>query len=116
MAARTALTKTAAPGGYAGAGVAVTMAVADVGNMNSVPASGNDLIVAQNTDVSAHNITVTSVADQYGRLGHITSESIAAGAIRIYGPFKRDGWVQTDGNIYLQADNALVKFGVITLP
>jgi hypothetical protein len=113
---RTALTKTAAPGGYYGAGVALTMTGADVGNMNSVAASGNDLIVAQNTDSGAHNITITSVVDQYNRLGSITSESIAAGAIRIYGPFKRDGWMQTDGNVYLQADSALVKFGVITLP
>lgn len=113
---RTALTKTGAPGGYAGAGMAVTMTGADVGNMNAFPVSGNDMIIAQNTDVSAHNITVTSMADQYNRVGHITNESIAAGAIRIDGPFKRDGWMQADGNIYLQADNALVKFGVITLP
>lgn len=54
--------------------------------------------------------------DQYGRSGDIAAYSLAAGDIAVFGPFKRDGWVQADGNIYLQASNVAVKFGVITLP
>jgi len=46
---RTALTKTTAGGGYASAGVAVTMTAADVANLNSATAEGNDLIIAHNT-------------------------------------------------------------------
>jgi hypothetical protein len=112
---RTALTKTTAPGGYASAGVAVTMTAADVANGNSAVASNNDLVVAHNTGAGAHAVTMTSAADPFGRLGTITSESIAAGAIRIYGPFPVSGWAQTDGLLYFAADHAEVKFGIIKL-
>ena len=113
--ARTALTKTTAPGGYASAGAAVTMTAADTSNYNSATAEGNDLIIAQNTGAGAHAVTITSAVDAFGRLGTISSESIAAGAIRIYGPFPMSGWVQTDGKLYFQADHAEVKFGIIKL-
>ena len=112
---RTALTKTTAPGGYASAGVAVTMTAADVGNLNSATCEGNDLVIAQNTGAGAHAVTITSAVDAFGRLGTITSESIAAGAIRIYGPFPMSGWVQTDGKLYLSADHAEVKIGIVKL-
>lgn len=114
--ARTDLTKTTAPGSYASAGVAVTITAADVTNKNQFAAEGDDLIVAQNTGASAHSVTITSAPDPYGRSGHISGESIAANEIRIYGPLKTLGWIQSDGKVYLEADNAEVKFGVIKLP
>ena len=52
---RTALTKTTAPGGYASAGVAVTMTAADVANGNSFTAEANDLVIAQNTGAGARS-------------------------------------------------------------
>jgi hypothetical protein len=121
MTTRTALVKTTPKGSYPslpiGAGLAdVTMAAADIGNMNYFPASGNDLLIAYNSGASTYTVTITSMPDQYGRSGDIATYSMAAGDIAVFGPFKRDGWVQTDGNIYLQASNAAVKFGVITLP
>ena len=112
---RTALTKTTAPGGYASAGIAVTMTAADVANLNSAAASGNDLIVVHNTGAGAHAWTMTSAVDPFGRLGTITSESIAAGAIRIFGPIPINGWMQTDSLLYFSADHAEVKFGIIRL-
>lgn len=114
--ARTDLTKTDAPGSYADAGVAVTMAAADDVDKNQFTAEGNDLIIAHNTGASERNITITSSADAFGRTGDISSEAIAAGAIRIYGPLKVAGWIQSDGKVYLEADNAEVEFGVIKLP
>ncbi len=115
--ARTALTKTVAPGAYAAAGAALTMAAADVANKNSFVANGDDLIVAQNTDaVNPYTVTITSVADPYGRTKDIATESIAAGAIHIFGPYALPGWQQADGSIYLEASNAAIKFGVIKLP
>lgn len=114
--ARTTITKTTAPGSYASAGVALVLTAADVANMNQVAAQGNDLVIAQNTDASGHTVTITSAPDPFGRSGNIAAEAIAAGAIRIYGPFKLDGWIQTDGFLYFQADNALVKLAVVKLP
>ncbi len=115
--APTALTKTTAPGSFAAAGVAVTLAAADVGNGNKFVATGNDLVVVQNTDaVNPYTYTITSVADPYGRTKDITTESIAPSAIRIFGPMKQTGWMQTDGTILILASNAAVKIGVISLP
>lgn len=112
---KTTLTKTTAPGSYATAGVALTMAAADVGNKNQFVASGEDLVIAHNTGATEHTITINSVADPYGRTGDITAEAIAAGAYKIFGPFKTAGWRQSDGRIYLEANHAEVKFGVVEL-
>lgn len=113
---RTSLTKSTAPGGYTHAGVALTMTAADVGNLNQFTASGNDLVIAHNTGLSTRTITITSVADAYGRTKDIATENITAGEYKIYGPFPVAGWQQTDGKVYLQASNAEVKFGIVQLP
>lgn len=112
---RTTLTTTTAPGSNNYAGVALTMTVADVGNLNDFVASGKDLIVAHNTGASTYTITVTSVADPYGRTKDISAVNITAGAYMVFGPLEVTGWLQTDGKVYLQANNASVKFGIVRL-
>lgn len=114
--ARQVLTKTTAPGSYATAGAALTMMAEIVADGSQFSPSGNDLIIIQNTDVGAQTWTLTSVADPYNRLGTITTEAIAAGVIRIFGPLKTQGWMQADGKIYLNASHVGVKFGIIALP
>lgn len=115
--ARTALTKTTIPSPYAGAGVAITMTAADTSNQNSFPLTGKEVVIAWNSGATPRTVTVTSVDDRYGRQENITSESIAAGAIRVYGVgLALDGWQQTDGNLYLEANNAEVKFGILVIP
>jgi len=119
--ARTTLTKTTALGAYGDYSVAnsadMTMAAADTSNQNQFVASSRDLVIAHNTGGSAYTITVTSVDDpHYGRQGDIATYSLGAGEYAIFGPFKRPGWVQSDGYVYLEASNALVKFGVVALP
>lgn len=112
---RTDLTKTTAPGSMQYTGTVITMAAADVANMNQFTASGKDLIVAHNTGASPYTVTVTSAVDPYGRTKDISAISLAAGEYRVFGPMELTGWVQTDGKIYLQASNASVKFGIIAL-
>lgn len=112
---RTVLTKTAATGSTNYAGVVLTMTAADISNLNEFAASGKDLIVAHNTGGSSYTITVTSAADPYGRTRDISAVSIATGAYMVFGPLELTGWQQTDGRIYLQANNAAVKFGVVSL-
>ena len=111
---RTTLTVTQAPGPYAGAGAVVAMTAADVTNKNQFRASGRDLIIVQNTGTSARTVTITSEPDPYGRRGDI-AEQIQPGEIRVYGPLELEGWMQPDGNVYLEADSADVRFGVIRL-
>lgn len=114
--ARAALTKTIAPGNNASAGVALTLAAANVADKNQVTLGSNDLVVAQNTGATQHTVTISSVADDMGRTGDVAAEAIAAGAVRVFGPFRGPGWRQADGCLYLEANDAEVKFGVISLP
>lgn len=115
--ARTALTKTTVPSPYAGASTAVTMTAADTTNQNSFPLTGREIVIAHNTGASSRTVTITSVDDRYGRQENIAAESIAAGAIRVYGPgLALEGWQQTDGSLYLEANHAEVKFGILVIP
>ena len=119
--ARTALTKYTALGAFPslplGATTAdLTLAAADTVNKNQCAATGNDLIIAYNSGVSAYTVTVTSAAAaNTKRTGDITTYSVAAGAISVFGPFSKNGWMQTDGNLYFEANNAAVKFAVVAL-
>lgn len=109
-------TPLAVPGAYAGAGAALTFLAADVANKEQVTLTGTELIVARNVDgATPHAVTVTSVDDPFGRQENIAAESVAANGFRIFGPFKLPGWLQTDGNLYFEADNAQIEFAVIRL-
>lgn len=115
--ARATLTKTTPLGSYgtyAANAADLTMAAATVADKNQFVASGKDLVIAHNTGAGAHNITITSVVDPYGRTGDITY-ALGAGEYAIFGPFDLPGWMQTDGKIYLEADHAEIKFGVVPL-
>lgn len=118
--ARQNLTKsTATADGFPTAGVAVTMTAEDVTNHSSFVNTGKELVIVNNTHGSTtYTFTVTGTADQHGRTASITTENITAGQIKCVGPFSAQlpGWQQTDRTIQLDASNAAVKFGVITLP
>ena len=118
--ARTTLTKTTALGPYGDYSAAnaadLAMAAADTTNYNQFVASSRDLVIAHNTGGSAYTVTITSSDDPYGRTGDVAAYSLGAGEYAVFGPFKRPGWVQADGYVYLQASNAAVKFGVVALP
>ena len=116
--ARAALTKTTALGAYGtySAGAAdLTMTAADASEKNSFTCTGNDLVIAHNTGAVERTITISSVADPYNRTGDITAYALGAGEYAVFGPFKVRGWQQSDGKIYLEANHAEVKFGVVAL-
>ncbi len=117
--ARTSLTPKAVLGQksnvYTANAADLTMTAADVANKNQATASGNDLILAHNTGAAPHTITITSIADVMGRTGDISAYSLGAGEYALFGPHKGDGWTQTDGKLYFEADHAEVKFAVVQL-
>jgi hypothetical protein len=114
--ARAAATVTTAPGGYADASTVVTMNAGNTGDGNEFTLTGKELIIIQNTNAGAQTWTATSVADRLNRTNDVTAESIAAGAIRVFGPIPNEGWRQTDGKFYFAASSTDVKFGIIRLP
>ena len=115
--ARTTLVKTIAPGAYDDAGAEVVMAAADTVDKNQFLCSGKDLVVAFNSGANPRTVTIDSTDDERGRQEDITAEAIAAGTVRIFGPFEPMGWRQVGtGYIYLEASDADVLLGVIQLP
>jgi len=93
--------------------LAVTMTAADASNGNSFVLTGSEILLIQNTDSSAHTVTISSVAIN-GRTGDITTYSVAANSIAAFS-FRGgvSGWQQTDGTVHLAVSSALIYFGVI---
>lgn len=85
-----------------------------LGNYTSI-VEGKTLVVVHNTDSGAHTVTFTSQPDTYGRSGDISSYSLGAGELGLFGPFKALGWSDA-GNLDIDCSDNTVKFAVITLP
>lgn len=117
--ARTSITKSTLQGPYPTLPVTanlldLTFEAADVANKNQFAGAGDDILLAWNTGASAYTVTFTSVADDKKRTGDVTTYSIGAGDIAAF-RFKDAGWKQSDGKIYIEAENAAVKFAVAAL-
>lgn len=99
---------------YPTALTAITFTAADVANMNQTPWTGSEVILARNVHATTtYTITLTSVADSHGRSGTISAENIVALSQKAIPILGADGWRQTDGFIYFQANNASVEFAVL---
>lgn len=115
---RTVVTKTAAPGAYPTAGVAVTWADADPTNKNAFVLTANELVLARNAHATdPKTVTINSAADTMGRSKDITAESLAAGVVKAYGPFtNKSGWAQASTSyLHFEGESTDIKFAVITL-
>src|SRR6266403_396314 len=93
--------------------LAVTFAAADVANGNSFPVTGKEVILVQNTDAAPQTITLSSVADGLNRTGDVTAYSLPIGAFAAFCPSQITGWKQADGNMYISAATATVKFAIL---
>lgn len=92
----------------------MTFTAEDTTNHSQFAASGDEIVLVQNTDSGSHTYTISSTADPYGRSGDISAVSIAAGAVHCL-RLGLTGWRQTDGKVYLQANDTTVKFAVLSL-
>jgi len=118
--ARTTLTKTTLAAAYPALPVtadsldvnfqAATGSSGSSGNQFAFGSSSRLIVLAWNTHATnAYTWTATSVVDQYNRTGDISGYSLAAGEVSVK-IFERGGWAQSDGYLYLEANNAAVKF------
>ena len=79
--------------------------------------TGRELLLVRNDFAGAKYITITSVVDQYNRLGHITQYSMAQDDYAWFGPFKPSGWNQAGTNLlYGAASGDDVFLAVCRLP
>lgn len=87
-------------------------AAADATNKEQFACTGREIILAQNSGAGARTITVTSVANGQNRTGDITSYSIGAGQFAAF-KVAIEGWRQSDGNVYIEAEHAEVKWVIL---
>ncbi len=106
----------ALPLGANAADLAFTAAGAGFAEGSGFTMTGNDLVIVKNGNVAQQTVTFTSVADDKNRTGDITTYALGAGEYGVFGPFKRPGWQQSDGKLYMAASAADVEFAVISLP
>ena len=81
--------------------------------------TGRDIVMVQNTHATnAYTVTITSIADEKGRTGDITTYSLAAGEIAMFGVglTKSSGWINSSLQITITVSNASVKVAILTLP
>lgn len=97
----------------------ITFAAGDAANGNYFTCTGKELLLAYNSDgANPYYITIDSVDDEKGRQEDITEYSLAAGdyvAITV-GMTNQKGWKQTNGQIYVNVENAAVELAVLRLP
>lgn len=93
----TALTKNTWTGPYPTTLPTLNFTAADNTNGNSFKMSGNDLLIVDG-GAAGGTVTIQGPANKRNRTGTITTESVAANALKIFGPFKQlDGWLNSDG-------------------
>lgn len=112
---RVAVTETTVPASYSDAGTLVVYTAADTSLKNSVALNGDEVVLATNTGIADHTVTINSAPDPKGRTKDITTETIHAGDTHVYQRFPQTGYRQTDGTLHLEASDASVKFAVLKL-
>lgn len=94
----------------------LTWAAADTSSHNEFLFSGKEVILVWNTDTMSHNLTITSAPDEHGRADDIATYAVGAGKISAFSVRQgAAGWQQTDGHVYLQGDNALLMFAILSV-
>lgn len=111
----TNINKQTGPGFWSTTGLAVTETAADTGAGNETAGVNDVLLIAHNTHGSTtYTVTITSVADQFGRTGNVAAVNLVAGEIRIF-RLTMHGWADSNGKFNFSANNAAIKFGLVTL-
>ena len=88
---------------------------ADPANNEQIVLTSKDILIIWNSHASiTYNYILTGVADTLGRTANIAS-AIGPGVFHtcIPGP---EGFRQTGGYLFLEADNAAVRYAVVTFP
>ena len=115
--ARAAIVRTAAVGPYTGDFTEVVFAAGNVAEGNYLTLTGREILLMWNTSAdTAYYVTIDSVDDQFGRQEDITELDIAFGDIEMFGPINMAGWAQSNGQLYVNVENAAILLGCIVIP
>lgn len=86
-----------------------------VNNNDAVIVDGKTMLFAFNDSGGALTLTIHSVVDAFGRLGDITTYSVADGVVAHYGPFKTAGWANS-GKLQFDGSAVGLTLAIIQLP
>jgi hypothetical protein len=111
----TTLTPTTIPASHATAGATLGWTVADTVLNNQFLSTGREILLVRSDSADTHTVTVTSVADKYGRTGD-TSKALVAGTYAVFQQFPTHGWQASDGYIVVSTDTDLIYYSVIRVP
>lgn len=117
--ARTSITVQTPPGPFVALPVSAnsldtTWQAADPTNKNSSAFPGRLLVKVRNDDASSQTFTITSSVDSHLRTGDIGPYTLGAGE-EAHFIVQREGFVQSDGLLYLEASDADVKFAIVAI-
>jgi hypothetical protein len=90
-----------------------------LGNYTPLVENKTTIWVKNGHATDAKTVTITSVADTFGRTGDVAAYSLAAGELAPFGPFKAAGWSHgagTTGGIWIDGSSTDIKVAVVTLP
>ena len=93
----------------------ITPVAMDASNGNSFVATGKEVLLFQNTDSATHTITITSVADPYGRKdSSLTTYLLAVTpALEAIEMSQLQGWQGAGSLVTLTTTSAQVKIAVL---
>ena len=100
----------------------VTPVAMDATNGNSFVATGKETLLFMNTDTATHTITITSVADAYGRFDtSLTTYTVpvASGGtsgLSVVEMSQLQGWQGSGSLVTMTTSSALVKIAVLRHP
>ena len=118
--ARQTLTKIVPKGPYPALPVSANaldfvFTAADASNKEQFVPGNDTLVIIKNGHATlAKTFTLTSKADERNRTGDVTTYSLGAGEYALF-RFKKAGWMQSDGKIYMEAESSDIKYAVIQL-
>lgn len=95
------------------AGVLALVFASDPINGDQFAILGTEILLVQNVDTIAHTFSVNATPDRIGRVADLTGYSVPAGSVVAIQFSILDGWVQTDGNVYLVSNDVTLKFAVV---
>lgn len=112
---RSDIPKTRAKGSKRSSGIALTFLTGDPTNQHQILHVGRPvMLLARNSGGAPYTVTVDSTPDIHsGRTGDISTESVAAGATRVFGPFDANGWAYPTGYIHVDVENAALLLAAI---
>jgi hypothetical protein len=113
--ARTTLNPAAAPGPFGALAALLALATCDAVNGNQFKSTGREVLLAYNPASSPPAVVTVQSRALNGRTGSAVA-TIAAGAYAVFQMFPTDGWMQSDGYIYVDSSDAAVKLAVVKLP